>query len=328
MFKNLKYYLKDKFNFIIIYIFTVMIIIMVNNLYDISNKGIRYSLVLSGFLVFVIGLKDYFNYNYNINYLKRIDASGYEDEIKTKKKTKIDLEYQKIIYDLEREIKEINNKNLEEKNKLYEDYVIWIHQIKTPISAISMISDELEGELRQDLKHELFRIDRYTDMALNNIRLQSISEDLDIRPYNLEDLVKQVLKEYSIQFNYKENKLILNDLNRKIITDKKWFMFIFEQILSNAIKYTNNGEITIGVENYRLYIKDTGIGIREEDINRLFSRGFTGFTGREMRKATGLGLYMSKKIANSLGHTLEIKSEVGKGTTVYIGIDSNNILKD
>lgn len=326
MFKNLKFYLKDRLDFIIIYFFSVIITLVVNNLYKISNKGVKYSIVLSGLLIFIMGLKDYFNYNYNINYLERID-SGYDD-IKTKKDSKIEKEYQKIIYNLEKEIKDINNKNLEEKNKLYEDYVIWIHQIKTPISAISMIFNELEGEIRQDLKHELFRIDRYTDMALNNIRLQSISEDLDIREYNLEDLVKKVLKEYYIQFNYKNNKLILKDFNKKIITDKKWFMFIFEQILSNAIKYTNNGEITIGVENYRLYIKDTGIGIREEDINRLFSRGFTGFTGREMRKATGLGLYMSKKIANSLGHTLEIKSEVGKGTTVYIGIDSNNILKD
>lgn len=326
MFDNFKIYFKDRINAILIYILALIIVLVINKLYWISNDGVIYSAILTTVIIILIGVYDYLRYNYNINVLKKC-LDDLTLDINTKKTNNMDKYYEELILGLKKEINEINNKHYLEKNELYEDYIIWIHQIKTPIASLFMMCDEVEGELGADLTHEVFRVDRYTDMALNNIRLQSISTDLEIGRYNISDLVKEVLKDYSIQFNYKKNKLILKDIDKVILTDKKWFMFIFEQILSNAIKYTNNGEITIGIEKNYLIVEDTGIGIKPEDVKKLFSRGFTGFTGRENRKATGLGLYMSKKIGDSLGHSLFVKSEMGKGTKVYICVSNCELNK-
>ena len=149
-----------------------------------------------------------------------------------------------------------------------------------------------------------------------------------IKSYPLDDIVKQAIRKYSKTFILKKIKLNYKSLNCNILTDEKWLVFVVEQILSNALKYTNSGEISIYMDDrlpFTLVIEDTGIGIAGEDLPRVFEKGFTGYTGRLDKKSTGIGLYLCKRILTKLSHTISIESKVGKGTKVKIGLDTVDI---
>lgn len=159
-------------------------------------------------------------------------------------------------------------------------------------------------------------------MVLQYLRLESISSDMVLRSYNLCDIVRQALKKYAMSFIGKKITLDFEPFEEWVITDEKWITFVIEQVLSNSLKYTQSGTITIRMENKgvkTLVIEDTGIGISPEDLPRIFDRGFTGYNGRMYKKSTGIGLYLCKPVANKLSHTLEVTSTVGEGTKIYIG---------
>ena len=161
-------------------------------------------------------------------------------------------------------------------------------------------------------------------MVLQYLRLENMNSDLLIKRYALDDLVKQAIRKYSKSFIRKRLKLNYDSLNRWVLTDEKWLVFVLEQILSNAIKYTNAGEVSIYMdpeEPCTLVIEDTGIGIEREDLPRVFEKGFTGYNGRLNKKSTGIGLYLCLRILKKLSHTIRIESEVGKGTKIKIGLD-------
>ena len=132
------------------------------------------------------------------------------------------------------------------------------------------------------------------------------------------DLVNGVVKKQSLFFIHKKISLQLEELDEEIVTDEKWTSFIIEQVLSNALKYTKEGSIRIYMKGYTLYIEDTGIGIKKEDLPRVFEKGFTGTNGRIDKKASGLGLYLVKNICNTLGYPIHIESKINQGTTVSI----------
>ncbi|TVW77722.1 sensor histidine kinase, partial [Streptococcus pneumoniae] len=108
--------------------------------------------------------------------------------------------------------------------------------------------------------------------------------------------------------------------------DKKWLLVVIEQIISNSLKYTKEGGLEIYMEGQELCIKDTGIGIKNSDVLRVFERGFSGYNGRLTQQSSGLGLYLSKKISEELGHQIRIESEVGTGTTVRIQFAQVNLV--
>jgi len=143
---------------------------------------------------------------------------------------------------------------------------------------------------------------------------------------NIEDLVKEVIRKYAIFFIQKDLSINLHDLDRRIVTDKKWLLVVIEQILSNSLKYTKEGGLEIYMEGQELCIKDTGIGIKNSDVLRVFERGFSGYNGRLTQQSSGLGLYLSKKISEELGHQIRIESEVGKGTIVRIQFAQVNLV--
>ncbi len=202
-------------------------------------------------------------------------------------------------------------------------YTLWTHQIKIPIAAMKLILDSGSTDISL-LKNELFRIEQYSEMALGYIRLESIREDLLLKRYNVRDIAAAALKKYVTVFSLKKLSLDFEDFELFAVTDEKWTGFVIEQLLSNSIKYTKSGGISIRAENNRLIISDTGTGISEEDLPRIFERGFTGYNGRMDRKATGLGLYLCRKITGILGHKLEISSEKGVGTTVSVDFSQDD----
>lgn len=222
------------------------------------------------------------------------------------------------------------NRAIEEREKLndlMDYYTLWAHQIKTPIAASSLLVGEIEDKkVKNQLEQELFKIESYVNIVLQYLRLESFHEDLVLKRENVEDLVKEIVKKYAIFFIQKGLSLSLHDLDRTIITDKKWFVVILEQVLSNSLKYTSQGGIEIYFQEDTLYIKDSGLGIQDADLLRVFERGFSGYNGRLTQQSSGLGLYLSKKIADELGHQISIASQVGQGTTVMISFSEKKMI--
>ena len=210
---------------------------------------------------------------------------------------------------------------------LLDYYTLWVHQIKTPIAASQLLVAEVaDRQLKQQLEQEIFKIDSYTNLVLQYLRLESFHDDLVLKQVQIEDLVKEIIRKYALFFIQKGLNVNLHDLDKEIVTDKKWLLVVIEQIISNSLKYTKEGGLEIYMEGQELCIKDTGIGIKNSDVLRVFERGFSGYNGRLTQQSSGLGLYLSKKISEELGHQIRIESEVGKGTTVRIQFAQVNLV--
>ena len=202
-------------------------------------------------------------------------------------------------------------------------YTTWVHQIKTPISVMRMTLEGEDTEEHRELSAELFRIEQYVKMVLSYLRLDSDSSDYVFQEYDLDSIIRQAVHKYAPLFVRKKLRLSYEPVNVKVLTDEKWLLFILEQILSNSIKYTQEGSVSITLTPDKvLNISDTGIGIAPEDLPRIFERGFTGYNGRSDKKSTGLGLYLCKKAAGRLSHKISVQSKPGAGTVVSIDLDT------
>ena len=210
---------------------------------------------------------------------------------------------------------------------LLDYYTLWVHQIKTPIAASQLLVAEVaDRQLKQQLEQEIFKIDSYTNLVLQYLRLESFHDDLVLKQVQIEDLVKEIIRKYALFFIQKGLNVNLHDLDKEIVTDKKWLLVVIEQIISNSLKYTKEGGLEIYMEGQELCIKDTGTGIKNSDVLRVFERGFSGYNGRLTQQSSGLGLYLSKKISEELGHQIRIESEVGTGTIVRIQFAQVNLV--
>ena len=212
------------------------------------------------------------------------------------------------------ENKALRNKMIEERNDLEEYFLLWIHQIKTPITVCNLILGKPDADYR--LKEQIFYIEDYTNMAMNYLKLKTRASDMDICEADLGSIISGVIKKYSIIFIEKKIKLNYKKTEAKVVSDTKWLSILLEQDISNALKYTKSGEITILYDNKtnKLTVKDTGIGIPAKDIKKIFDRGYSGFNGRMNEKSSGLGLYMVGKIAEILNVEIEVKSELNVGS--------------
>lgn len=198
-----------------------------------------------------------------------------------------------------------------------EYYTLWVHQIKTPISALRLVLESGEAD-KAVLLRELFSIERYADLALQYARLSGIASDIVIEDLDLDAIVRDSVKKYALLFIYKKLSVDLHDLSVTVRSDLKWLRFIIEQLVSNAVKYTESGGAEIFFEDGALVVRDTGIGIRPEDVPRLFEKGYTGFNGRMDNRASGIGLYLSKKAADALAIRIGVDSAMGAGTSMRL----------
>ena len=245
-------------------------------------------------------------------------------------KTLSDKDYWAIINKLKRLLSDSITIRSSRQKESIEYYTTWIHQIKTPISVMQMILQGEDTAEHLELSNQLFRIEQYVEMVLNYIRLGGDSSDFVFMEYDVDDIIKQAVHKYAPQIIRKRIKLSYEPLpktdNVTVVTDEKWLLFILEQLLSNAVKYTEKGGIAISVtRDKKLIIADTGIGIAEEDLPRIFEKGFTGYNGRSDKKSTGLGLYLCKLTADKLSHKIEVSSEIGKGTVFSIDLNRYRI---
>ena len=211
----------------------------------------------------------------------------------------------KRIEELEIENKTLQSKIIDERKDLEEYFLLWIHQIKTPITVCNLILGKPDADHR--LKEQMIYIEEYTNMAMNYLKLLERTSDMDIYEVDLDIIISSIVKKYSLIFIEKKISLDYTPTNVKVISDAKWLFIMLEQIISNSLKYTKSGKISINFDKelLKLSIKDTGIGIPSKDIKKIFDRGYSGFNGRVNEKSSGLGLYMVGKIAGILGIGIE-----------------------
>lgn len=210
---------------------------------------------------------------------------------------------------------------LDARNRETADYyTLWVHQIKTPIAAMGLMLQGDETERGRAMSAELFRVERYVELALSYLRLGGGASDYVIRQVDVDAVLRQAARKYAPLFIRGRVALELRETGLRVLSDEKWLQLVLEQVLSNAVKYAPGGHVTVWSEGERVFLRDDGAGIAAEDLPRVFERGYTGCNGRMDKRATGIGLYLCKEICNRLGHTIEAASELGKGTCVTIGL--------
>ena len=241
------------------------------------------------------------------------------------------FQYQKLIDvkdDNERllnENKNLKSEMLNQKDDLNAYFLMWLHQIKTPMTVSKLLLDKPDDTTNTKLKMQLMYIEQYINMAMNYLKMIDHSTDMDITEVNLDDIIKNLLKKYSLLFIHNHISLEYQSNLTYVISDSQWLTILIEQILSNALKYTENGKIAIQYleEKHALEIRDTGIGIRSEDIPKIFDRGYSGFNGRMNEKSSGLGLYLARKISERLNIQIEVESKLSKGSIFRLVFPTN-----
>lgn len=313
-----------------IYLICAVILHMVLYLYQIRLEIILYADAICLLVVSIAGGLAYISYDRKRKQLLSIvqQETVLAEELPPPD-TEIEAAYCRILMKLqERYACDMQSWNLERKNSL-EFYTTWIHQIKVPIATMKFVLQGEDTEENQELLEELFQIEQYVNMVLNYYRLEGTETDFVFRESSVDAMIRQVIRKYAGQFVRKGLRLEYAGTGQCILTDEKWFVFLLEQIISNAVKYTRTGTITIRVEGDGVVIiRDTGIGIAPEDLPRIFEKGFTGYNGRLDKKATGIGLYLCKKTADKLGIHLHVDSTVGVGTTVRMEAGRDRLMTD
>lgn len=331
-----KAYLKEHIGFAFIYGLAVMILFGLAGLYEYDNavRNMLYALVLIVFFAGIYGIYSYVRYKRKCLELADIVSSAGERDYRLPDAGCLpESLYQKMVYEEAQERRRTVSEYDEKKGDMTDYYTMWIHQIKTPIAAMRLLlEDGAAGggcPAGRQAAEELFKIEQYAEMALHYARLDSLSSDLLFKKYNVYDILKQAVKKYAVLFIGSGLSFSMEEFTVWAVTDEKWLAFVLEQIISNAIKYTKKGGISIygadcagnrqeGNVSY-VVIEDSGIGIRKEDLPRVFDRGFTGCNGRLDKRSTGIGLYLSRQIMDRLSVTIRVESEVGKGTKVILG---------
>lgn len=329
---KLRKYIKDK-RYLILFFLIIMLFISTVVYVDDTVK-IRFDNILYINLVSWILFDTYLilEFMYLKNYYKTLDelVENQIEEIHTslpQGKTQEQNKYNDII----KKVYKYQNEKIE---KLYIDKIenmdfitSWVHEIKTPIAVTRLTIESSSGKPMEEfigsIEEELRKIDNYVEQALYYSKIDDFSKDYFINEIELEKVMKEIIKKNAKTFIGKRISLDMHDIDYSILTDKKWLLFIIDQVISNSLKYTETGgKIEISGEKdekeKRLTIKDNGTGIKPEDINRVFNKGFTGYNGRIYNKSTGMGLYLAKKMCNKLGHDISIESEYEKYTKVTI----------
>lgn len=290
-------------------------------LYGLPGEGLVYTLVLWAAGFSVLGGVDFFRFRRCHRDLKKLHKEILVTaENLPRPGCLIEEDYQSLLRLLESTLRDRQAQADQAMADQLAYYTLWVHQIKTPIAAMDLLLQQ--GERGPAAQAELFKISQYVDMALQYVRLDGTTRDLHLSQVSLDQVIRQVVRKYAKLFILKKIRLDFRETGLTVLSDEKWLAFLLEQLLSNALKYTpEGGQVAIfGEPGEILVIADTGIGIAPEDLPRVFERGFTGQNGRLDKKATGIGLYLCRRVTELLGHTLSITSAPGKGTQVRVGL--------
>lgn len=228
--------------------------------------------------------------------------------------SRVEKDYREMLRCLRNRALQQEQQFLEEREDMEDYYTKWVHQIKTPISVMRLALREEDTPENRRLLSELFQIEQYVEMVLHYIRLDSSGNDLMIQEYALDDLIRESIRKFSSLFINRNVRLEYRKVEGVRVTEKKNFACVLEQILSNAIKYTDTYVRIEADDRGRIRIEDDGPGIEASDIPRIFEKGYTGCNGRQEMKSSGLGLYLCSRAAKKISVEIDVDSEPGRGT--------------
>ncbi|MDO4564437.1 MAG: sensor histidine kinase [Clostridia bacterium] len=306
-------YLKTRLPFLIFYLFLLLLVPVFFFLFELQSGGYLLLLISLAFLCALI--IDGARYLRRLREIRNLSLS----ELKLPPpSSSLQRELFLLIESLYSELIELKNALNQRNNAELEYYTLWAHQIKTPISAMRLLLQAQDDEQSLLLRQELFKIEQYADLALRYVRLNDFSADRIPQSCDLNAIVSACAKKYALLFVLKGVSLTIAPLPVEVMSDSIWLSFIIEQLLSNAVKYTSRGGgVNISYDG-ALIIADNGVGIRKEDLPRIFEKGFTGYNGRLEGRASGIGLYLCKRAAEGLSIDLRIESELHKGSRAIL----------
>lgn len=307
------------------------------------KQDVVYAAVLDAILLLITVLVGFFRYSSKVKALSNALKRPVEEQAQLPEATDdVEMLYQRLLENQSIARSESESSAAIRQSQMRDYYSMWVHQIKTPISAMKLLLEVEREELGQlicddeqsqyllsdnmdSFEDELFRIEEYVSMALQYQRVSSTENDFVLEKVSVDGVIRDTIKKYAKIMIRRHIGINYSGTGQEVYTDGKWLAFMLEQILSNAIKYTPQGFVTIETaeekDRFFITIKDTGIGIKAEDLPRVFEKGYTGYNGHADKKATGIGLYLCRQMADKLGHTIRMESEIGKGTKVWIGFD-------
>ena len=315
-------YIKQKSKILLIILLFCIIFAIVFYLYKLPVEAVIYPSLLCILFGTILIVLDFAKIKRRHKFLEKLGnmPSAMIDELPSVSNIN-DYGYQRIIRSLQKEISQLEADSNNRFNDMVDYYTVWAHQIKTPIASMRLTLQNEDTPLSRKLLSDLFRIEQYVEMIMAFLRLDSTSSDYVFKEHNIDTIIRQAVKKYANEFIDRKISLVYNPIDYTVVTDDKWLSFVIEQILSNALKYTQKGSIKIYMnENMMLCIEDTGIGIAPEDLPRIFEKGYTGYNGRSDKKASGLGLYLCKRICKNLDTGITVLSEIDKGTIVRIDL--------
>lgn len=248
--------------------------------------------------------------------------------IKLKRRKKLEKQYA----ELSQKYKQKVNDMAELKTDILDFFLVWVHQIKTPIAASKLLLSSsklvdghnsvsnLNTAERRQLRAEVLKIEKYSDMALGYLKLSNDDTEIFVDYVDLNKIIKSLLKKYAVLFINEDINVQYTEIERNVISDSNWLTLAIEQLISNEAKYATGESVKIyfSDEENSLVIKDTGIGISESDLPKIFDRGYSGFNGKGYRNSTGIGLYLAKKIFDRLGCKIHVESREGVGSEFRI----------
>ena len=307
------------------------------------KQDLVYAAVLDAILLLITVLVGFFRYSSKVKALSNALKRPVEEQAQLPEATDdVEILYHRLLENQSIARSESESSAAIRQSQMRDYYSMWVHQIKTPISAMKLLLEAEREELGQlicddeqsqyllsdnmdSFEDELFRIEEYVSMALQYQRVSSTENDFVLEKVSVDGVIRDTIKKYAKIMIRRHIGINYSGTGQEVYTDGKWLAFMLEQILSNAIKYTPQGVVTIETaeekDRFFITIKDTGIGIKAEDLPRVFEKGYTGYNGHADKKATGIGLYLCRQMADKLGHTIRMDSEIGKGTKVWIGFD-------
>lgn len=328
------------------------------------KQDLVYAAVLDAILLLITVLVGFFRYSSKVKALSNALKRPVEEQAQLPEATDdVEMLYHGLLENQSIARSESESSAAIRQSQMRDYYSMWVHQIKTPISAMKLLLEAEREELGQficddeqsqchigdmtggnigaalkqqaaltelsdnvaSFEDELFRIEEYVSMALQYQRVSSTENDSVLEKVSVDGVIRDTIKKYAKIMIRRHIGINYSGTGQEVYTDVKWLAFMLEQILSNAIKYTPQGFVTIETaeekDRFFITIKDTGIGIKAEDLPRVFEKGYTGYNGHADKKATGIGLYLCRQMADKLGHTIRMESEIGKGTKVWIGFD-------
>lgn len=335
---KIKKYIIDHLSSIIIVIFSYLIIFLLLNLFRVEQSLIIAIMFILGIMVVSIIIINYYQkknfYDELINNTNLLDKKYLILETISKPNFYEGKVLYQLLYEINKSMIEKVKEN-EDSVKDFKEYVeMWIHEVKIPISSLMLLCHNNKEILDNTYIEQVKRLDNYIDQVLYYVRSNNTEEDFVIKEVFLDKVISSVALKNKDDLLENKIDFIVCNKHMSVYTDSKWLEFILNQIINNSIKYKRNNvqsyiKIDIKRKNDQviLNISDNGIGIVKKDLPYVFKKSFTGENGRNRTKSTGMGLYIANKLCKKLGHKIEIKSSLEKGTTISIIFGENNFYK-